>query len=259
MIFDTFMVGGADELDMLECRLLELEGVAGLVHVAVEADVDHQGHAKPYAVSESLDRFAPWKERLVVVRASGLPTVADDPGAWAREHAQREWCGQGLVDVGCENGDVVLHGDLDEVPRSVVARNVRPAAGSLLAFAMRGHFFAVDWLYPHPWMGTVAARAADVRSFAVLRDTRNVAPRLPDAGWHLSWLGGPAANRRKLGAFCHPEAEAQIDYGLSGGRNAFLESGIHVDGTVMAPVDVDGSWPRYVWERRCPESWFRPR
>ncbi len=259
MIFDTFMVGGADELDVLECRLYELEDVAGVVHVAVEADVDHQGHPKPFALSESLDRFAQWKERLVVVRASGLPTVAEDSGAWAREHSQREWCAQGLVDAGCENDDVVLHGDLDEIPKAVVARNVAPRQGALVALAMRGHFFAVDWVYPHPWMGTVAARAADVRSFAVLRDTRNTAPALPDAGWHLSWMGGAQANRRKLGSFCHPEVEAQIGDGLSGGRNAFLEQGIHVDGSVMAPVDVDETWPRYVREGRCPKSWFRPR
>jgi hypothetical protein len=27
----------------------------------------------------------------------------------------------------------------------------------------------------------------------------------------------------------------------------------------MSPVDVDAEWPRYVFERRCPSEWFRPR
>ncbi len=64
MIVDTFPF--RDEFDLLECRLTELQDVPDLVHVAVEADVDHQDHPKPYLLSENLDRFAPWKERLVV-------------------------------------------------------------------------------------------------------------------------------------------------------------------------------------------------
>jgi hypothetical protein len=35
--------------------------------------------------------------------------------------------------------------------------------------------------------------------------------------------------------------------------------GLHVDGTKMLPVDVDATWPRWVYERRCPANWFRPR
>lgn len=254
MIWDTFMFGNDYEFDVLEARLVELEGVAGLVHVAIEADVDHQAHPKPYYLSENLDRFAPWKERLRVVRATGLPTLADSTDAWSREQAQREYAREAMADA--KVGDVVLHGDLDEIPTAMVTRNVRPRG--MVAFEQRGHFFAVDWMYPHPWRGTVAATFGSFTRFNQLRDSRNFAPPLHNAGWHLSWLGGPEANRRKLESFCHREVEEQIDYGLSNG-NAFMEMGLHVDGTKMIAVDVDETWPRYVYERRCPDSWFRPR
>lgn len=254
-IWDTFMFGNEYEFDVLECRLVELEDVPNVVHVAVEADVDHQAHPKPYHLSEQLDRFAPWKERLRVVRATGLPTLADSSDAWSREQAQREFAKDAMSDAA--NGDVVLHGDLDEIPTPLVVRNVRPRG--MVAFEQRGHFFAVDWLYPQPWRGTVAAMAGSFQRFNQLRDARNFAPPLHNAGWHLSWLGGPEANDRKLHSFCHGEVASQIEYGMSNGRNAFLEDGIHVDGTVMVPVDVDESWPRYVYERRCPANWFRPR
>ena len=69
-IFDT--VPFNNELDLLECRLLELEGIPNLVHVVVEADVDHQSHPTPYYLSENLERFAAWSDRLHVVRALGL-------------------------------------------------------------------------------------------------------------------------------------------------------------------------------------------
>ena len=246
-----------NELDMLECRLTEIAEAIDYM-IVVEADVDHQDHPKPLWISENLDRFDQWKDKLVVVRATGLPTAKDYPDPWARENAQREHVRTGFEEIGGVPSDcVILHGDIDEIPTVLATRNVRPKG--FVAFEQRGHFFAVDWLYPYPWMGTVAARAADVKSFTAMRDRRNLTPiRLPDAGWHLSWLGGDEANLAKLGSFCHPEVADRIHRGLGVG-NTFLNDGIHVDGAVMTPVDVDSSWPKWIAARRCPDNWFRPR
>ena len=30
-------------------------------------------------------------------------------------------------------------------------------------------------------------------------------------------------------------------------------------GLPVVPVDVDGSWPAWIRERKCPPQWFRPR
>jgi beta-1,4-mannosyl-glycoprotein beta-1,4-N-acetylglucosaminyltransferase len=248
VIWDTFMVN--QELDMLECRLYELESIPNLIHVAVEADVDHQDHPKPYHLSENLGRFEQWKDRLVVVRATGLPTFADDPDPWAREHAQREFCPQGMADAAFD--DVVLHGDIDEIPTVVVTRNI--GLRGFVSFTQRGHFWSLRWEYPQPWFGTVAGRARDVRSFGAMRDTRNVARKIPNAGWHLSWLGGADAALTKVGSFCHPEVRDRIVDGLEADR--FLRDGVHVDGQVMARCEIDSTFPRWIRDGHCPESWL---
>jgi hypothetical protein len=263
-IFDAFPFH--DELDMLECRLTELETIPNLVHVIVEADVTHQDDPKPLYFLEHRERFAAWKDRIIHVSASGLPTRAAAPDPWAREYAQREWIGPGLHAGGAEPGDIVLQSDVDEIPTVTAARNVRPSG--LVSFEQRGHFWAVDWLYPLPWYGTVAARVstllksaelnpADSQTFGAMRGARNTAPKLPAAGWHLSWLGGAERALHKVGAFCHPEVEDRIRAGLK--DDGFMRDGWHVDGQRLVPVDVDRTWPRYVYERRCPESWWRPR
>jgi len=249
-IFDAFPMN--DELDLLECRLYELQDIANLTHVIVEADVTHQDTPKPSHYLDNRERFAPWKDRIVHVWATGLPTVREAADPWAREHAQREWIGAGLKDAAPD--DVVLQSDLDEIPTAVAARNVRPQG--FVAFDQTLYCFAVDWRHPERWRGTVAARVGQVRSFGQMRDARNVAKPLPNAGWHLSWLGGREANLNKLGAFCHPEVADRIHAGLAGG-NLFLDRGVHVDGKQMIPVTVDRTWPRWVHERRCPEAWFR--
>lgn len=260
-IFDTFMFN--NELDILECRLYELEPVKNLVHVIVEADVDHQDHPKPWNFEANRDRFDKWADRILYVKASGLPTAADAPDPWAREHAQREYVAGGLAKAGCQGDDIILHGDIDEIPRVLPVRNIRPQG--LVAFEQRGHFWAVDWLYPEPWRGTVAGKASTVfklglQAFGRMRDARNVVPCPPylkDAGWHLSWLGTADDAMRKVGSFCHPEVKDRIVDGLDGDQ--FRTLGYHVDGKRMAPVDVDESWPRWIVDGHAPAEWFRPR
>jgi len=252
MIWDTFSMN--DELDMLELRLTELEDIPNLRHVIVEADVTHQDRPKPSHLRDNWARFERWHSRIEHVWATDLPTLADNPDAWAREHAQRERTRDGMA--GASSADVVLHGDLDEIPRAVVARNVRPR-DRYIALEMRGHFWAVDWLYPEPWCGTVAALAGNVGSFSAMRDQRNTAMRLHNAGWHLSWLGGKDRALQKVGSFCHPEVADRIHDGLD--EDAFLRAGVHVDGKQMIPVDVNSTWPKWIVNGNASESWYRPR
>ena len=256
MIIDTFPF--FNELDLLQMRCEELYDAVDYL-IAVEADVDHQGHPKPYLLTENLDRFDQWKDKLIVVRATDLPPVDQFPNAWYREIAQREHLATALAKFDLRPDDVILHGDVDEIPRAVVARNIRPKGMTTLL--QRGHFWAVDWLYPPGWEGTVAARVRDISTFGEMRNTRRQNPQrmcIPDAGWHFSWLGGADANRVKVNAFCHPETIPDITEIIDKGHR-FLNDGWHSDGTKLEPVDVDQSWPAFIRERRCPDSWWRPR
>jgi beta-1,4-mannosyl-glycoprotein beta-1,4-N-acetylglucosaminyltransferase len=275
-----------DELDLLECRLHELETIPDLVHVIVEADVTHQDRPKPSYYLDNKERFAPWKDRIVHVWATGLPTADEAPNPWARELAQRDWCLYGLERLDPGPDDIVLHGDLDEIPRPLHVVNL-PRWDGITAFGQRGLFWAVDWLYPHWWWGTVACNMRTLvqlagiqgRPFVEMRNRRNIpadpeatAPggwaqhwpmpgrstAMPDSGWHLSWLGGTDRVRKKLGSFCHPEVKVTLDDAIAD-DNRYYREGRHVDGLKLEPVDVDETWPRWIVEGKAPTSWFRPR
>jgi hypothetical protein len=262
LVIDTFMIN--NECEMLECRLETMDPAVDFF-IAVEADVDHQDHPKPYHITENLDRFAAWSDKLIVIRATGLPTHAFDPDPWARELAQREYAFEGLKQINnlrpIGESDIILHGDVDEICRPIHVKNVRPR-DSFVSFEQSLHCFAVDWLHPDAWGGTVAATTRQLMSlgkwpFQKLRNTRNANQSLPQSGWHLSWLGGRDAALKKLGSFCHPEIAERTLVGLT--SDLYLREGFHVDGRRMTPVDVDDTWPAYIFERRCPSEWFRPR
>lgn len=262
LVIDTFPAN--NELDMLQMRLEEMSPAVDFF-ICVEANVDHQDHPKPYHITENLDRFAAWSDQLIVIRAEGLPTHAEDPDPWARELSQREYAMDGLREINkrveLKPSDIILHGDLDEICRPLHIRNCRPR-DTYITFEQRLHCFAVDWRHPEDWGGTVAATVEQMMRigqwpFQKLRNTRNSNPALHDAGWHFSWLGGKEAALKKLGSFCHPEIAERTLVGLT--SDLYLREGFHVDGRRMTPVEVDDTWPAFIRERRCPSEWFRPR
>lgn len=253
-IVDTFLYH--DEADMLECRLTEIGDIVDHV-VVVESPVTFQGRPKPLYFAEQAERFAPWLDKITVVTGGDMPT-GDDP--WLREYAQREYTLEGLAQLDLADDDVVLHGDVDEIPRPLQLRNLRPRG--FVLFGMRFHPFAVDWIHPEMWRGTIAGRCSDVRRLGSmtamrnLRFTADVPLHMGDAGWHFSWVGSAEYQRTKLHSFSHTEIIEATD-GLVA-NDYFRTEGVHVDGVKLQPVAVDSSWPKWITSGSAPASWFRP-
>jgi Glycosyltransferase family 17 len=254
-----------NELDLLEARLTELDGVA-YRHVLVEAPVTHQGNPKPLWYSENKERFSAWQDKIIHI-------VADLPGggAWDREHAQNEAIGRGLD--GLRDEDILLLSDADEIPRADVisrlgTRVEHPAdRGPALRYVlpMRHHQLAVNLVDMGWWGGTMASFGRPAGSIQSFRESRH-SPEVPalrnrwgwiiDAGWHFSWLGGPAAVRVKAHSYAHEERTAFLDESADRLYREKIspESGVNR----LLEVIIDESFPRYMQERKGPASWYWP-
>lgn len=262
-----------NELDMLEMRLHEL-GRPGIVHVLVESPTTHRFVPKPLFYAENRERFAAWQDRIIHVTADlpedpvpaapGLPPAERERrAAWAREHFQRDAAWQAILAAGAADEDVVIITDCDEIPSAEALAWEGPGAVSLF---MKTTLHAVDWMVPDSCISPTAVAAtvgflkAHGGHLGNVRDMRGNFPLIRDGGWHFSWTGGPEAQREKLlSATCHTEllGTAEGDLITSGER---WRAGTHAAGHLpVVPVDVDGTWPAWIRERKCPESWFRPR
>lgn len=262
-IWDTFLL--RDELDMLECRLIQFQDFPVWRHVLVEAPVDHQGHPKPLYYAENQERFAPWADQIVHIVAEELagmgPPSPLAEHAWAREAAQRNAIGRGLADAA--DDDWLILADVDEIPNGAVFAAI--AAGQVSTLVMKCCVFYADLLWDD-LRTSVVTFAGLARAKESLSQTRRqlwcTGQAVPGAGHHLTWMGGQDAVRAKLAAHCHTEDNGEIESAIDGdrhwrhGANPFRRHGY--DGPLRA-VDIDASWPRWVWERQCPASWFRPR
>lgn len=255
-VWDTFMVG--DDLDLLECRLRELDGAPVHRFVLCESPVTFQGRPKPLFYADNRDRFAAWSGRIVHLTAPVLPGAA---GTWERERHQRDHLLAGLGDA--EPGDIVLHGDVDEIPRAEAVAAVAAGAHGIV-FGMPQHIFAVNWLDPRgEWPGTVALRRDQVGTISGVRDLRNSLPRMARSGWHLTWLGGPAAIAAKAAAFSHSDMTAAITAWAGAGElyergrfwSSATELGIQLE---PGPAGLDPDLPEWVRWGKCPAEWFSP-
>jgi hypothetical protein len=148
---------------------------------------------------------------------------------------------------------VVFHGDVDEIPTVEAVRYARPRG--MVACAQKLYCFAVDWQHPDPWWGTVVTHLGNVTTWAGVRDARLKAPRLDAAGWHFSWLATSSEGRvEKMRSFCHPEIEDAWFPRL----DECYETGLHVDGKRLLPVEVDDTYPRWIRGGNAPKEWYRP-
>jgi beta-1,4-mannosyl-glycoprotein beta-1,4-N-acetylglucosaminyltransferase len=215
------------------------------VFVLVESAGTFTGAPKPLYYQINADRFARWAGRIRYVQAALPP---GDP--WTREAAQREAIRQGLAGLVLSDDDVLVLSDVDEIWRATVPVETLPRPFTVLQMAMYVHHFG--WQHPDPWDGPVVCRIGDLPpaemgTFQTLRTVRlhPTPARVPDAGWHLSYFGGPAEVARKMAGFSHTEF-ADVD------MTANEHEGLHVDGTPLIasqPTDLPtvmfhGWWPQ---------------
>ena len=256
-VWDTFLFN--DELDLLECRLTELDSSV-YRFVICEAPVTHQGQLKPLHYLENKDRFAPWSDKIVHVIADLDAEDTGEKANWARENGQRRAISQGLAEL--EDDDIFLLSDADEIP---FPRIIQDSPGHVLC--MRNHLMAVNLLDPGWWAGTVSRYGRHVpRDLQILRDDRQYPSGggpLKDkfgwplvAGWHFSWLGGPEVMKAKVAANAHAE---QREHVLADAEHMYAEKKCYAGAERhILEVVIDEKWPKYMQERRGPEWWYWP-
>ena len=257
-IWDTLIFGTESDLDLLECRLTELDDHAWRFVIA-EAGIDHQGHAKPFWLKDNWERFSPWHDRIVWVDATesmqAVPPPPERGTYWPLETAHRDALRVALN--GVEPDDLVLHGDVDEIPKGELL-----AAGTVTG--CQHHVYCIEWLCIG-WTGTVCLRAADApASPRAMRNLMGSLPRVNEGGWHLSWFGGLDANVRKLDTTVHADIPDHVRRDVCSGRyqrggwHWMGMGGVASKGSVMKLKPYKGDdLPKWVLAGKEPASWHR--
>ena len=262
MIVDCFMFD--DEFDMLDCRIYELRGVVDLF-VAVESDHTFTGIEKPYWLTEEVIAGRYQHVPLQVIRASTAdgsgPSYAGDwvkpdtEAFWGREERQRNAADELINDLAKD--DIVIIGDLDEIPRrDFVERFALEQQGFIvganLIFSARLTTKDGRNGLPQLWAASYISRRRYMkpRTSTEARNSRTFVRPLAYAGWHLSWFGTPEDRIRKYQHSAHQELGIgdRIGEEIPSRRE-------HVDGREL--TEWWGDVPAWVADGHAPESWYK--
>lgn len=258
MVFDCFTF--FNELDLLEFRLRLLSDVVDKF-VICESNLTFSGNSKPYNFQDSRDRFKQWEDKIIYlpveqskegISFEKVSTYSPNNGPFLLEYEQRN----ALLYAAelMEDGDLVLMGDLDEIPdpkaitalkqSGIIINGINNAA----SFPMLFHYYYMNCQmegYDRIWNGTVACFADYFKEAGpqYLRDHRNAFIKLPVlAGYHFSYLGGPDKVKTKIESFAHTEfnrpditSEHNISNALNNGQDIFRRPGISY---TVVPVET---------------------
>lgn len=250
-VFDSFLF--CDELDLLECRLTELDS-AVYRFVIVESAVTFQGNPKSLYFLENQDRFSPWRDKIIYVQVN--LDGYDDP--WSREHTSRDAIVAGLSEL--RDDDIFMLSDVDEIPFPDV---IQDSPTNILM--MRQHSLAANLAESYLWAGTIVANGSEHRQVIWKFRDRQKGDNRPVrtnemgfpiiSGWHFPWLGGPDEMKVKASSFSHSEVSDDIDQNA---ERMYKERISPSSGSHLMETIIDESWPRYMQERRGPASWYWP-
>lgn len=209
-VWDCFLFN--DELDLLSFRLSELEECVNFF-VLVEATRTFRGDAKPLHYAENQSRYECYSSKIRHIVVEDMPALVDTP--FMREKHQHAAILKGLV--GVQPDDLVLVGDVDEIPKREVVRELQSQMKEPTRLVINHSIYFANWKLPIQWTdGTMACRGNQLED-----RTMGLVLGKPDAlweertdrmvnhaGWHLSFLGGLDAINKKLGEFSHTEADS---------------------------------------------------
>lgn len=229
-VFDCFTFN--DELDLLELRFMELDPVVD-VFVICELQVTFTRKAKPLHFYENSERFHRWIHKIRLLTPPQHPT-GPHPEI---EIFQRRYLAAGVRDAMPD--DVVLMGDVDEIPsRSVVFGLRRFGCEFPSTTVQRLYYYCVNMQNPGAWAGTVAMPRRGQNwppDFQDVRNKRGTFPMLPDSGWHFSWLGGADQVSKKLG-----DIDVAADAALCGSKDIVVPAAEDVPEIVAGGRDLFG-------------------
>jgi beta-1,4-mannosyl-glycoprotein beta-1,4-N-acetylglucosaminyltransferase len=197
MVIDCFTF--FNELDLLEVRLQELYDNIDKF-VIVEAAVTQSLLDKPFYFEENKDRYKKYLDKIVHIKIEKNECVNNDGNLWKMENFQRNYITKGVNSLGLNLHDIILISDLDEIPRkqSIQALKLvfsQEESQSPTLCSLELDFFAYYLNLKasnRSWVGTAACNFGTFKQYTPqsIRASKDYYPRLTNAGWHFSWLGG---------------------------------------------------------------------
>jgi beta-1,4-mannosyl-glycoprotein beta-1,4-N-acetylglucosaminyltransferase len=195
-----------DEVDLLRSRMRYLAPYVD-AFVVVEARVDHRGRPKPAYIDESGILESATRETVHVA----LESLWSNSGTAQAAAREREMCQRNAI-VGAlarfAPTDVAIVCDVDEFPSPEALQHLRNGIHSTTRLEMIHSVMYANLRTRHLWEFAYASQVGPLTDPHWTRFHPQVSDeRIPNGGWHLSYLGGSRNVSNKFSTTSHSELD----------------------------------------------------
>ena len=279
-VYDAVMF--FNEIDLLEIRLNVLDPYVDYF-VITESNKTFSGLEKPFYYNENKEKFKKFHHKIIhkmfsdcpehinQVQSSLKPELSKDDiqynkimlsinsnrhlgldqPQWLRDFTQREFVKRGLVD--CEDGDIVMLSDLDEIPNPEILRNLfeNLPSNTFAHLIMKMSQYYINVRKDERWFGTKVLRYGLLKNIEsnYMRNHKNEGMQIENGGNHFTFLGGSEKIKTKIKSYGHA-FDFNLDYvfgNLENNINNFQDI-FNRPGERYFKVDLDESFPKFVRE-----------
>ena len=263
-IYDCFLF--FNEIDLLEIRLEILYPHVDYFIIS-ECDSTFSGLDKPFFFEDNKHKFEKYLDKIIHIKnynskdyVSFENTHNGNRGKIYQEIVDRfkntnfewksesNWCLDFLhreyVKLGmdrCEDDDLILFSDLDEIPNPEVISKLKTEFDLDKTYVLleNSFYFYVNVLSQTNWFGSYITKFKNIKtkSVGLFRNSREMYEKIKNGGWHLSFMGGKDRVVKKIKSWGHQEynlphilnnVESNMNSlkDLFGRRNKFYNSNI---------------------------------
>mgnify|MGYP003630701827 CR=1 FL=1 len=272
-IYDCFNF--YNELDLLELRLNILYDHVDHF-VIVESDVTHSGEPKPFYLSDNMQRFAKFSDKIISYKVYDTPTdfenlsVTDDPHLievqkyiktqtnrfnrqtqpdYGRDFFQKESVRRPLGDL-CKDEDLVIISDADEIPNPEIFSRLKTLSleDTIYSLNQPMYCYYLNMLKQDDWYGSKMGLYKNVKklSFNEIRGDESLTESLSNGGWHFSFMGGEEMVKKKITSYSardmvNPHVLNSVKDNMENGIDVFFRSKLEL-------VNIDDTYPKFLLE-----------
>jgi len=262
MIYDCFTF--FNELEILKIRLNELDDCIDYF-VLVEATQTFSGHPKPLFFEKNKQLFKKFLPKIIYIVVKDIeqaPSIENssfykqnsfmkkNPQTWAREVFQRNCITRGLSKA--EKDDIILIGDVDEIPRKTFIKKLSNIGSSIIAFEQKSYYYYLNCQSNENIIGTKAV-TKDFLNYHSPQDIRISQNQtlIKNGGWHFTYLGQAKKIIKKINAYSHQELNTK-ETNNAKRIQLYVENNLDIFGRnfIIKTVPVDKTFPLYVQTHR---------
>ena len=239
-----------NELDLLELRLTELDGVVDRFVIS-ESDITFSGKRKPMHFHDNRKRFDRWRHKIIYHPVRDMVLTTDQP--WHREEAYRDVI-RDIIQPAPD--DKITFTDADEIPHPGVYEKFNPKDGlcaldmMFLMYYLNGRVYErwafgkiVSGLYWNQCTHLNAIRFDGAPWHLWWTNGTLIFP----GGWHFSWLGDRAKRMLKARSTAHCNDRECHDFLRKLKTDPTPDFGPRKK---TRPVEIDHRWPETVLRER---------